>query len=559
MNQRERGFYSFGERWFGRWGIVGVLVLSGVISTYRLGHIPFWGWDEGGYAAASREMLSQSNWLIPTFNGRMISEKPILFYWLEMASFSLFGANEFTARLPSALASIATTYVSYLLGYSLYGWTTGILAGLVYSTFILVAVTSQLATCDAIFSLFLISCLFCFWKTYQSQNMLWKFGCGLTAGLAVLTKGPVGLVWHFCALAGYFGVFKAKKTGSKSGWMLPLGLLCVIVFPWYVYVSQYSKGNFPEEFFLLHNLKRFLIPMNNSNGSAFYYLISLFVWTSPWTGFLILKSYKFLKRPKGNRNITQETKLLISWIVFPTLFLSLCATKWSNYALPLYPVLAILIATEIRSLLNGKTRSWEVGLIAFSLIVTASLVITPLFSFGWWTRNLQLASVVSVSHLALVLLALSAALGGYILFGINQKASFVFQVGHFIAFTLLFRHNFFAPPLQYDPLRNLSNTIQKYAKPDTELIGVCIFPDWQPGLQFYFPKPLRWLTSVVECKSFLASHPTAYLLQSRKIWEDPLIKMPIIANIMGTFTNPIDDMDFVILSNKSANVEKRVL
>ena len=66
-----------------------------------------WDRDEPRYAVAVREMRAGGEWLFPTFNGEPRYHKPILIYWLQAASVSALGLNEFALRLPSALAALA--------------------------------------------------------------------------------------------------------------------------------------------------------------------------------------------------------------------------------------------------------------------------------------------------------------------------------------------------------------------------------------------------------------------------------------------------------------------
>ena len=62
--------------------------------------------DEGAFAATSLQMLIDKQYFIPTIGDDLRLEKPILSYWIQAISISIFGANEFALRLPSFLASL---------------------------------------------------------------------------------------------------------------------------------------------------------------------------------------------------------------------------------------------------------------------------------------------------------------------------------------------------------------------------------------------------------------------------------------------------------------------
>ena len=60
--------------------------------------------DEGRYAEIAREMAVSGDWVTPRLNDLKYFEKPPLQYWLGAATFDALGVNEWTARLPSAIA-----------------------------------------------------------------------------------------------------------------------------------------------------------------------------------------------------------------------------------------------------------------------------------------------------------------------------------------------------------------------------------------------------------------------------------------------------------------------
>src|ERR1700687_3542117 len=60
--------------------------------------------DEGRYAQIPREMLTAGEWIVPRLQGKVYLDKPPLFYWLVMMSYSIFGFHDGAARLVPALA-----------------------------------------------------------------------------------------------------------------------------------------------------------------------------------------------------------------------------------------------------------------------------------------------------------------------------------------------------------------------------------------------------------------------------------------------------------------------
>ena len=88
------------RRIFLAWALLLALLLG-----LGLGQVPLFDVDEGAFAEATRETLASGDWGHTTLNGEARWDKPILIYWLQAASVSLFGLNEAALRLPSALAT----------------------------------------------------------------------------------------------------------------------------------------------------------------------------------------------------------------------------------------------------------------------------------------------------------------------------------------------------------------------------------------------------------------------------------------------------------------------
>ena len=67
--------------------------------------------DEGVFASTSLQMLLDQQYLIPYIGENARLEKPILSYWIQALSMTVFGINEVAIRLPSLIAGIFWIYV----------------------------------------------------------------------------------------------------------------------------------------------------------------------------------------------------------------------------------------------------------------------------------------------------------------------------------------------------------------------------------------------------------------------------------------------------------------
>ena len=74
----------------------------------NLGAMGLVGPDEPRYAWIARAMAETGDWVTPRLYGQPWFEKPVLYYWAAAAGFRLHLPAEWAARLPSALAALAT-------------------------------------------------------------------------------------------------------------------------------------------------------------------------------------------------------------------------------------------------------------------------------------------------------------------------------------------------------------------------------------------------------------------------------------------------------------------
>src|SRR5262249_24102430 len=160
-----------------------------VLCLPNLGGPSLWDIDEGNNAECAQEMYVSGNYIVPTFNTKLRVDKPILLYWLQVSAYHVCGINEFSARLPSALASLLAVFVVYELGRRLFHVSVALLAGLVLASSIAFCAAAHFANPDALLNLCTLLTLWCFWNHYTRQGGWWLLGSGAACGLGMLAKG----------------------------------------------------------------------------------------------------------------------------------------------------------------------------------------------------------------------------------------------------------------------------------------------------------------------------------------------------------------------------------
>ena len=191
-------------------------------------------------------------------------------------------------------------------------------------------------------------------------------------GLAVLAKGPVGMLLPLAAMGVFLLVTDGwRKLFWSAWWMRPFTALLVIMavaVPWYVWVGVETHGEWLRKFFIEFNLRPFKQPiLSHGDVSSldramailvsilyyFYYIPAILCGFFPWAVFLgptLVDTVRRIrgKGDQGSKPGWRDGCLLAScWFGTWFVFWSICKTKLPHYLLPAYPALALLTACFI--------------------------------------------------------------------------------------------------------------------------------------------------------------------------------------------------------------------
>jgi len=294
-----------------------------------LGAAPLFDVDEGAFAQATREMLHSGDWGHTTLNGADRFDKPILVYWLQAAAMALFGVNEFAARLPSALATVAACVATAHVTGQRMGREAGLLAGLVLASTAGFMLIGRAATADGLLNALLIGTGLCLWQFALDRDTRALRWAALWCALGLLTKGPIALLVPGASLLLW-------AASQRDGALLRLALadlrswaiVLLVAGPWYLYALMRHGMRFVEGFLLRHNVERFAGTLEGHSGSLLYYIVVLPLLFLPWTPLLLwtaLRGRSLWSAP--------ASRFLLIWAAFVIVFFSLSGTKLPHYAL----------------------------------------------------------------------------------------------------------------------------------------------------------------------------------------------------------------------------------
>lgn len=349
------------------------LLLPLALLLPNLGGAPLFDIDEGAFSEATREMLAKGDYLSTWLNGNPRFDKPILIYWLQAISVSLFGVVDWAFRVPSALAAAFWCYAVSRFAREFIDEDAGRLAGIVALTCLGVQLIGRAATADALLNLWLTLTLTDIWR-YLAKGSPWAGRRAfLWVGLGILTKGPIAvlvpgatlLLW---CLASRRWAPLGRALKDPLSWLLLLGT----ALPWYVAAYAIHGQAFIDGFFLKHNVQRFSGTLEGHGGSAFYYLAIVPLLLLPWLPWL----GKALFDLRSDWNDPLK-RFLWLWSGFVVAFFSLSGTKLPHYALYGCTPLFVLIAARYGALRNPLAALPALGLLAAYAAVPAILARVP--------------------------------------------------------------------------------------------------------------------------------------------------------------------------------------
>ncbi len=328
-----------------------VLLLAALLFLWQLGDHDLWAPDEPYFAEGAREMVVDGHWAVPHVNGAITTDKPPLFFWL-IALFSLpLGAvTSWTARLPSALAGLATVALTMRLGRRWYGPRTAALAGAVLATTFLFWMKARWSQTDALLC-FLIWVALSAFESFRAGTaagrragmLFW-----LAAALAVLTKGPVGLLLPLgiavTVLAFDRELGRWREFAPATG---PL-LFAAVAGAWIVFATSSGQGEYSVWGALKEHFVDRGIEGLHHRQPPWYFLEVLPANLLPWTGLVpgaLVLAWR--RRASGDR-------LALATALFVLVFFSISTEKRELYALPAFPAFALMVAALI-----ARVRRWD--------------------------------------------------------------------------------------------------------------------------------------------------------------------------------------------------------
>lgn len=353
---------------------LGALLVTAVASL-GLGRPELSDADECRSGVLVRALLDgQSVFSVRTPDG-YLCEKPPLFYLLSAAAVAWVDSDEAGLRAVSVLFGLGILLLTGFLARLYAGPRAAWPAAAALAANPLFLRNLRQALPDMTLSFFVLAS----WTAWRAARAgvlrpwpaaVWG---GLFAGLATLSKGPLGLFLPGVAVAGelLWEAWRSRRLSGRTCALLGIaGILAVgLALLWYLPAALVNGREFLETSVLEEN---FRMPLGKPQGIGvshrkpwFYYLgVQL---TALWPALLVLPSgIRALRDPLWRR--AARDALFFGGLGF--LLFQLAANKRAHYLLPLQPVGALLVGLAAARAACPSARSDRACAAAFGLVVT---------------------------------------------------------------------------------------------------------------------------------------------------------------------------------------------
>lgn len=319
--------------------------------------------DEPRFAEASREMVERENYIVPYFNNQLRLDKPPLTYWAQIASYRIFGENDFAARFPSAIAAAVTALTIFTWGRRIDAVRAGWWAAIIFTLSLQTFIHAKAAVADMWLVLFVT---LAHWAGYEllrdnaanaeHRTFPWWWIFYFSLGFGFLAKGPIA--WTpLLTVAGVIIYTRDWQLLQRFKFVRGVSLMLVVVAVWGIPALIQTHGEFFSVGVGRHVIGRSFSTMEGHGAGSLgmyllllpFYFVTVFISFFPWSiklPWLFRKLWRErnagLVHPGCRGNLIDT--YLVTGIAIIFVIFTLISTKLPHYTLPAFPLVALLLA-----------------------------------------------------------------------------------------------------------------------------------------------------------------------------------------------------------------------
>lgn len=330
-----------------------LLVLSYLVLFLKIDSFHIRWWDESMFAVNTYEMIHNGKFFSLYFDNApdLFNTKPPVTSWLQLVFVKLFGYNEMSIRLPSALAALFTVIMLFNFMYKNFSVNWAWLSSMILLTsygFIHFH-TARTGDSDSLLTLALLGANLYFIKYIfeeKESNILYFF---LFVTLAFGVKMYAALLFTPAYLIVLIKEKKLKEFITNKFTLIGITVFVAVAFT-LVYLREKTTPGYLQEILFKDAGRMFNAVENHSEIFTFYFDKLIKTRFSSWFIFLtigiILSFYSKEKKEKS---------LLFTLSVFVLVYLfiiSSSVTKLEWYDMPLFPLMAVIASYPLLIIIN---------------------------------------------------------------------------------------------------------------------------------------------------------------------------------------------------------------
>lgn len=295
-------------------------------------------------------MIATGDWMTPRLNGIPHFHKPPFSYWIAGGGMSVFGLNEWGARIGLALAGAFALWGTSVVARRFTGDDSddagapsamALLAPLVLASSLLFFVLSRALASDA----FLTAAVVGFWVAHLSPRHRDGVLPLAALGLGFFVKGPV--IFLHTLVPALVGAWIARDRAPLRSFKQDWGWLLFVVIGLGWYIAEALRVPGLARYWVQNQLwERYATTVHHRGGPWYYFAVALVAGALPWTAAVVAGAWAHVKRIQ---RLTYPRAALLAWIVLPPLFFSTSGSKLATYVMPEMPAVAIFAAYSLRS------------------------------------------------------------------------------------------------------------------------------------------------------------------------------------------------------------------
>lgn len=486
--------------------------------------------DEVFYSQTAREMTQHHSIFTPYLFDEPQFEKPILFYWLLQAAYSLFGDTSFAARFFPALFAALGLLAVYWLGTLGFGdRKKAFLSALLLMSSGLYAGLARTVLIDMVFTVLILYALLSFFWAYTcpEKKRIGMILFFVFSALAVLAKGPLGVVITLGTVVSFLFIKRNMRFLFSRELLWGFLIFSLIALPWYILMIHRYGSVFTHEFFINDHIRRFLEAEHHANDTLYFYPLSLVYCLYPWGLFVIaglIAALVNIRKNTGNIDV-----FLLCWISVVFVIFSPAHSKLVSYIFPLYPALALIggnFIGEKISLPQPGRLFFVLSLVTFFfLLLIPAAIVVVLLKFPFYPSSFVPAYVYLILTLFFSLLYLYFSVRKRNMIGLGMLAGYLLLVLSALPFISGDLDPYASSRKACEYLtRNYSvDGVILCSKPNVR--GVRHFTDKRVAMNgirtgdFFSPHPIPFLKSEEQVKDFLRAQPVTYCVVKKSSAE----------------------------------------